>query len=181
MKRFLSLVSLIIFGFANVSFSDDTIFTSHRGFVFKKIVLLENELPLTVWKTPTGESWSEDLGLFTNEGGQEESLLEGTDMDHLLTSSPALSACEKINATLPTLQDYRKLFKFFNVQDESSWHRMEDFDRADLETLFPNLHLLRYWTANVVRDQSARLLVGFDTYGDISRRTNQHSVRCIFK
>lgn len=119
----------------------------------------------TAWKAPNGLIWSGYEGAFANDGPD---LPDGP--ESVVVDSPATRACQAIGGRLPTLQDYRTLM------DEIA---KTNAPGVDIFRVISNGAVGRYWTATAQSPAFARIMQSRDTFGDLVRRTDRWSVRCV--
>ncbi|MNL23111.1 hypothetical protein D3C87_1444800 [compost metagenome] len=138
------------------------------------------------WQDPSGTIWSGFQGLASNEA-----LV--SDKNAAVTKSPATEICKKIGGTLPTKEDYLRLFSYFDSElFRNFWPTFTDQGRKDLYLIFPDMNRVQFfWTASL-RTECPYYAFLFPTWsGDVERSTqcmgfpgwrepgNVAAVRCV--
>ena len=88
-------------------------YTTRSGNLFVQV----NSVPFGMgWKAPNGDIWSTCQGQFFNKLGRFVPPQQNQ-MDGNIVGSDAANACLKISGILPSLQEYKSLYGYFNLMD----------------------------------------------------------------
>jgi hypothetical protein len=120
---------------SSVSYAADT-YTTSTGAVFTQV-----QGPGTfgdAWKDPSGMMWSSNQGKFENDQNDANNLNQPPLLD-------AAQACAKIGGILPSLDNYKKLMSYFEL-DESQQFTKQGL--KDLVALFPDTRSDIWWTSS---------------------------------
>lgn len=132
--NFLKLALAVIL-FSSGAYAAET-YTTSTGAVFTQLQGPGNFG--NAWKDPSGMLWSLNQGKFENDQNDANNLNNPPLLD-------ASQACAKIGGVLPTLNDYRKLMSYFELDENQQFTKQ---GLKDLKAIFPDIQSDVWWTSS---------------------------------
>jgi hypothetical protein len=165
--------------------TDDGTYTTYdrNGKAIAKFTRIQYGQFGNVWKDPSGKIWS------ANQGQADNQALSPDSPNQVILDSAATRKCAAIGGKLPSLQDYRNLSSYFELNDLGTFSTQ---GLKDLKTIFAitDAEGLFYWTSTSFSSVDWQYYAGFyqvqssqrgDLIGDGSTypRDRLASVRCV--
>ena len=150
----------------------DVTYTTSKGAVFRQI-----QGPSSfgkAWEDPTGMLWS------ANYNGNYANYAIKPDQNKIIIDSPATEACTSIGGSLPSIEDYKKLDSYFDMDKNQ---RLTDQGRKDMFAIFADMKDRSFWSSSVDKDGDDVTWLylgdnGFVPY-NYGFRDTQAQIRCV--